>query len=56
MEFHHHFNEQLRQGGRIYLIDLLEDLHFLDTDVIQEKYDKIQALLKGLNANLVIDI
>jgi len=36
------FNNQTNQGPQVYLLDVLEDLKFLNHDLIDKNYQKIE--------------
>ena len=43
------------QDRQLFLIDIMEDLKFLDENKISVMYDQIEMILKSFNLNLVID-
>lgn len=43
------------QDNQLFLIDIMEDLKFLDEYKISAMYDKVEMILKSFNLNLVID-
>ena len=44
-DFHEAFENQMKQGTQIFMLDLLEDMKFLDTEVIAKRYEEIEKLL-----------
>ena len=54
-EFDEVIESSHNQDHQLFLIDIMEDLKFLDEHRISQLYDKIEMILKSFNLNLVID-
>lgn len=55
-DFEKAFQNQLSQGNQLYLLDILEDLKFLNHDQIDKYYQRIEQMLQKFGINLIIDI
>ena len=55
-EFKEVFTKQMSLGSKIYLLDIMEDLKFLDSADIKARYDRIEKFLKEKGTNLIIDL
>lgn len=50
------FRNHLQFGPTLYLLDLLEDLKFLDSDKVGQNFQKIEEILAERKDNLLIDL
>lgn len=47
--------DQLSQGNQLFLIDMMEDLKFINPAEMSEKFDRIDQLLQYRQVSLIID-
>ena len=50
------FDNQLRLGTEIYILDMMEDLKFLDSDHIEKNFKKLEFLISKYGVNLTVDV
>lgn len=55
-EFKKLYNDQVKEGALVYLLDILEDLHFVDPKLIQNKFDVIERMINENNINITINL
>ena len=55
-EFDKVIEDQLSQGPQLYLLDIMEDLKFLDQDKVGKEYAEIEKILQKYKLSLIIDI
>lgn len=48
-------NEQFKQGSQIYLIDVIEDLMFIDTNLMSKMFDSIDLMLQKQGISLILE-
>jgi hypothetical protein len=55
-EFESVFSNQLTQGPQLYLLDILEDMKFLNHDEVDKNYQKIEQMLNHFGITLIIEM
>lgn len=55
LEFEKVLQDQLDQGSQIYLIDVIEDLRFIDTNLMSSLFDIIDQLLVKQGLSLILE-
>lgn len=55
-EFDEVFQNQLLQGSQIFLLDILEDMYFLDSEKVGKSFGKIESILNSGGQNLIIEL
>lgn len=55
-DFDQVFDNQLKLGSEIYILDMMEDLKFLDSDHIEKNFKKLEFLISKYGVNLTVDV
>ena len=56
MDFEKVFENQQRLGSEIYILDMMEDLKFLDSEQIEKNFKKLEFMIAKHGVNLTVDV
>lgn len=56
IDFEKVFDNQMRLGSEIYILDMMEDLKFLDSDFVEKNFKKLEFLISKYGVNLTVEI
>jgi hypothetical protein len=54
-DFDRVFENQLSLGPEIYILDLMEELKFLDSEHIEKNFKKLEFMISKYGVNLTVD-